>query len=444
MAKATAFLGLVLPAFNEFYNSWYVPMNANFTKIDTFASDFGQEMIDARGSVATLSDRLDVTLNDDGTIKSIPEIDEAKSSTVYGYGTGSTFQTLDMRLELGDLETFAARQGYASLMDTLAWINAGNGSDCLVSGPTNPLTFSGAIVTLNGATTNVVSNINGYKALTEINDALTISGASATYYLKLNRNASGAIYYTIPAGQGSVGSVSGVNTKFIAAGENFISSGVKPGHILEITAPSGNLNIGKWVVYQTSVENGSLANNEVIIIGTFPSSGSGLDARFIRAQAPTMSFTATPHAKSFQSSTDTIYIGRVVFDGANITSLTPYAYQGKYADWQQVTLVSGDFSYTLSHNIGYIPKSVQIYASQANDFSQPLELLSAAKMTTGSASVTSGDQTLTYTAPALRRSVITQITDTTISIKNATNGIFYEDFSGVAQTSGYLYVVVER
>jgi len=447
MAKTTSYLSLILPAFNEYFNTWWKPTNENFTKIDDFANAFGTEVTAARGSTTNLSERLGVVLNDDGTIKQIPEIEAAKSSSVYGYGTGSTLQSLDERIELGDLESQTARQGYSALIDLLAWVNSGNNVDCLVSGPLNPITFSGAIVTLNGGVTPVISSIAGYRAVTEINDTVTISGAAATYYLKLDRNPAGKVFYTPPPSISTVGIFSGTGalfTKFSATGENFVASGVKPGHILEILAPGGNPNIGKWVVAKTQIEEAGLTSSELLIVGSFPSSGAGLDAQFLYPQAPTLGFTATPHAKSWGGSTGTAYIGRAVFDGANVTSLVPYGYQAKFADWSQVVPAGGDFSNTISHNVGYVPKSVSIYASQANDFSLPLELLSVAKMSSGAASLSVGDQSITYTAPALRRSVVVQMDDTTISIKNATNGIFYEDYSGTPQTAGYLYVVIER
>lgn len=447
MASKTSYLGLILPSFGEFYNSWYKPNNSNFVAIDSFANSFGTEVTDARGTTTNLNERLSVVLNPDGSIKAIPEIEEAKSSSIYGYGTGTAIQSLDARIELGDLETFTARQGYAGLIDLLAWMNAGNKNDCLVSGPTNPLTFSGAIVTLNGGTTPVVSNINGYRAVTSVQDDVTLTGPDATYYLKLNRNATGKVFFTIPTFGGAVGTV-GINpvySKFSVPSANLISAGVKPGHILEITAPAGSLNLGKWVVYQTNTENPSdLTANDIAIVGSFPSAGSGFDARFIYPQAPTLVFTATPPPASFTPTSGAAYIGQATLTSGNVTSVIPFAYQAAFSGWQQVTPVAGDFSYTISHNLGFVPKEVHIYGSQADDFSQPLELLSVAKMTGGSASLTSGDQTITYTSPVLRRSVIVNMTSTVLNIKNATNSVFYEDFSGSVQTAGYLYIVVER
>ena len=448
MATTSDYLGLVLPAFGEYYNSWYTPVNGNFKKIDAFANAFGSEIQAARGSVVDLNTRLSVGLNLDGSFKDIPAIVAAESSSVYGFGSGNVLQSLDARLELGDVETFQARQGLSALIDSVAFANSGNSSDCLVSGPLNPLTNSGAVVTLNGATTPVISNINGYRAKTEINDSVTISGGAGTYYLTLTRNPAGKAYASLASGDGIVGvtaTSTPLYTKFSSATTNLLALGVKPGHILSITGPSGNANVGRWVVYQTYAEDPvNLTTNDITIIGDFPAGGAGLNATFLYPQAPTLGFTSTAPSPNFAPANGVITIGKLVFDGTNIVSLSTFAYQAKFASWQQITPVAGNFNLAISHNLGFIPKRIHLYGSQNNDFSQPLEPLSIAQMSAGSASLTAGDQTITYTSPVLQRSVIVKFDNYTINIKNATNGIFYEDFTGNLQVAGYLYIVVER
>lgn len=447
MAKKTTYLSLILPALGEFFNKWNEPVNANFQKVDDFASVFGAEIESARGGAASLDDRMSTSLNNDGTLKDVPEVASARSSKVYGSGAGAVTFSLDERLEAGDLESYYARQGLTDLIASNAWASDFVGHNALVSGPTNPLTFSGAIVTLNGGTTPVEANINGYRTVTDINDPTTIAGAAGTYYLYLDRQANGRVLYTHPASVGQTGLLASTNklSKYTATGANLIASGVKVGHILEITAPSGNLNVGRYIVAETFLENSvDLTNSDVHVIGEFNSTSTGLSGRFINQQLPVLSATSSAPSKLWSKTTDRIYIGRCVFDGTNVTSLVAYPYQSRYEGWQSISLTGGDFNLSVNHNLGYIPKKVLIYASQANDFSQPLEVLSFSKSTQGSVAISSGDQTVTYTAPALRRSVVISLTDTVINVKNATNGIFYEDFSGIAQTTGFLYIVIER
>lgn len=447
MAKSTNYLGLILPALGEFFGRWNTPVNGNFQKLDDFASAFGDEVTTARGGADSLDDRLSEALNADGSLKDVPEVASARSSKVYGSGTGSNFFTLDDRLEAGDGEAGDARQGLTDLRSAVAWAQDDTAHNCLVGGPSNPLTYSGANVTLNGGTTPVISNINGFRNVTSVNDQIAISGSAGTYYLYLDRNPTGRILYTTPATSGATGLITSTNklSKYKATGTNLVASGVKPGHILEITAPGGNLNLGRWIVLETATENPTdLGNDEVRIIGEFSSSSTGLSARFLDAQAPTFASTNTAPSKEWTRVANRIYIGHCVFDGTSVTSLVTYAYQARYSSWQSISLSGGDFSISVSHNLGFFPKKIAVYGSQANDFSQPLEPLSIAKTTTGSVSISSGDQNITYTPPALRRSVVARMDSVKIDIKNATNGIFYEDFNNSAQVTGYLYVVVER
>ena len=459
MAKKTGFLGLILPALGEYFNKWNTPVNDNFQKIDDFASAFGSEIETARGSAATLNDRISTAIASDGSLNDVPEVIDARSSKIYGSGSGSGFQKLDSRLEAGDFEMFYGRQSRSTLVDGIAWGDSNVVHNTLVSGPTGPLTISGATVTLNGAVNPVVSNINGYRCVTDINDYFTfpISAASGTYYLYLTRSASGRAVpkptdITIPVtvnGTGLISVLTSTNklSKF-TAGTGISLAGVKAGDLITVTG------VGTFLIAQTVTENPTdLDGTSVCIVGEFPSStssGSGFSATFTRQTLPTLGYTVIAPSKYWAEYTDMIYIGRCVYDSVtkSITagSLITYPYQAVYTGNppQSVIPVGGDFTLSIPHNLGFIPRRISIYASQASDFSQPLEMLSVAKMGSGSVTLSSGSQTITYTAPTLRRSVIVSFTDTYVFIKNATNGIFYEDFNGNAQTSGYLFVVVER
>ena len=453
MAIATSYLGLVLPAYGEFYNSWYKPNNANFVKLDAFAASFGEEVNAARGNTESLNTRLSVGLNDDGSFKTIPEIEAAKPSSIYGYGSGSTIQSLQARLELGDKEAYTARQGLTALIDSLAFASSGNSPDCLVSGPTNPITATGAVIKISGQASNIIANINGYLAKVVTDDTVTLT-TSGDYYLTLTRNPLGTIYTSVTnCTIGTTTSLTQIYTKF-SAQTSLIDLGVKPGHILSITGPSNNICIGRWVVYQTHAENSELLAADITIVGAFPvvNGGSGFSADFVRPMSPTLGFTAVaPSSKSYwkmkQITPDsgTIYIGSFTYNssGSVVSNLVVYPYQARYAEWSQVTS-PGNFTLTIPHNLGFVPKRIKVYASQNNDFSSPLEELSTTQMSISTASISSGSQTLTYTPPILERSVIAKVDSTSIYLKNATPNVFYYDYSGSLQTSGHLYVVAER
>lgn len=442
MATKTQNLKLILPAFSEFYNAWHIPVNTNFTLIDTAVGALEAEVTAARGSSTDLDTRISTAIAADGSLNPVPEIVSARSSRTYGVA-GS----LSARVDNVDVETWYARQQLGGLLDSVAWAQDDVVNNAMVSGPTNPLTFSGAVVTLNGSVTPVVSNINGYRQSTRTNPQTTISGTAGTYYLTLARTAGGNVFFTAPAASGttSVDGLTNYLSIFSASATNFVTAGAKPGDILRITAPPGNPNLGDWIIQATNVEDPSnLAANQIRIKGQFASAVGGLSSSLVDVVSPTLSFTATANPGEFARQTGYIYVGSCVFDGSNVTSLIAYSYNGKFSEWQQVTPIGGNFSLTFNHDLGYIPRKITIYGSQANDFSQPLEPLCVAGITTGSVSLTAGDQSVTYTAPTLNRSVIARVTPTALLVKNTTNGIFYTDYNGNPQTNGYLYISVER
>lgn len=427
MATKTPNIGLIRPARGEFDGSWDIPMNKNADTLDFEIGEIQSEIEAARGTEASLAARIGESLNDDGTLKDVPEIAAARNSTVYGAddGLGNSF-TLDQRLEKGDREVFDSRQGLDTLTDILAFKADDDVHNSILSAPNGFLTFTGAAVKVDGSVTPVVTNINGYRQVVRSLKSTTISGAAGTYYVYLERVSSGeTILDRTGVGQNNGATSVDTNTnklnKFTDSSQNFIASGVQPGDLLEITS-TGSLNIGQYVV--TSVVDA----NTLLVQGLFASTQANLNFKIINPIAPTLGFTDTAHSKKFERVDDRIYIGRAVFDGAQVTSVTSYSLKGRYESFISITLSGGDFSQTVSHNIGYVPRSVQFFASQANDYSQALEPLSTAEMNSST----------------LQRSVIADWTDMTLRVKNATNGVFYKSFDGVSQTAGFLLIVAER
>lgn len=435
MATATPNIGLTLPANGEFFNNWNVPMNTNFTIIDTYIGNINAELESSAGTQEDLAARLAVSLNPDGSLIPSPQQAAATISAVYGgfFADSSPFD-LNGRIEAGDDEVFDARQALPGLIDSLAWGPDQNKHNCILSAPSSYLTSTGAVVSLNGSVTPVVANINGYRQQIRTIKTTTVSGSAGTYYLKLTRTAGGVAYITSNSGNGAISTyvTNGLLATFTDLSTNFVTSGVQPGDVLNITGPALDPNLGfQYVVLATNTQDPTnLTTNQIAIYGQFVEATSSLNYTLTNQVDATLSFTNTAHAKVFTRVSNVIYIGRVAFDGTNVTSVTAYQALGVYSGFTSISLGGGNFSVTIPHNIGYYPSKVSLYGSQASDFSQPLDLLSVAALSSGS--------------QTLLRSVIAQTNDLTILVKNATNGIFYQDFGGTSQTSGYLYVVVER
>lgn len=426
MALKTPNIGLIKPSRGEYENTWDIPTNRNADLLDGVIADIQTEIVEARGTKSTIEERLAVSLNDDGTMKDQTEIVRARNSSVYGNATETDAYTLDDRIEQGDREVYNARRGLDTLSDAIASVQDDPAHNCVVSAPTGFLSFTGAVIKVDGSVTPVVANINGYRCTIRSLRSTTVSGASGTYYVYLERSATGETYLDRSgAGQNngaiSVDSDSGKLLKFVDSSQNFITSDVQPGDILEITS-TGSTNKGQYVV--ESIED----STTLFIKGVFVTAQSNLNYKLTNLTAPTLGVTSTAHARRWEREDDRIYIGRAVFDGTNVTSTTSYAVKGRFEEFYDISLVANAFTQTVDHNLGYLPKRVEFYASQASDYSEDLEPLSVSDMTSST----------------LSRSVIVKMSDMTLSVKNATSGVFYKSYDGVSYTSGHLLVVVER
>lgn len=430
MSKITQNFNLVMPEVDEFYDSWGEVLNANTLKIDTELGKVLSEIINARGSAASLKARLDRGSEPNGDLKPSPEVAKARSSAVYGYADGNAEFDLDSRIENSELEILQARQGLMTLEDSVAWANT-SVKDTVNSAPSNYITYSGPDIKIN-TSLPVVMNINGFRHVQAADKTIVVSGAANNYFLYAEKSANGQIITSNPASTGQT-SIYGTTTKiskFAASSVNFITAGVKVKHILNITGPVGNANIGKYIIEATSSEDIDLPPNALKIVGEFPSALTDLEYEIVDPVQASYSYSSVPHPKTYQSMDGKIALGRFSFDGANIISLKAYALNGKYEGWFPVNLSAGFVNLSIEHNLGYIPRSIKLYASQSNDFSQPLEPI--------------GISEAAGSGVANHRGFVVRTTDMLTEMRNATSGVFYKDFAGVTQTSGYLYVIIER
>lgn len=414
MATKTPNLGLIKPGQGEYENNWDVPLNKNADLIDGFLSDVISEVQGARGTKATLTQRIDVALNADGTFRDFPEIVEARNSPIYGSVSGVDAATLGSRIENGEFELFYARQGAGSLVGGIAGVSGDVASDCVVSAPTGFLTFTGSSVKLDGSTQPIVLNINGYRQVIRKLVSVTASGAAGTQYVYVTRNAAGHTYLDRSGtGQnnGGVGTdaTTGRLCKFTDTSQDFISAGVAAGDILEITTASST-NAGRYVVDSVA------GPNTLLVKGVFSTTQLNLGYKLTDPLAPSVSVSADSHAKRFAPASGKICVGRVIFDGTNVIDATAYSVNAKFEQTVPITLASGAFNQTIAHKIGYIPSRVLIYASQTSDLSLPLE----------------------------NADVVFKVDDTNISIRNSVTGVFHQSFDGLSYTSGFLVVIVER
>jgi hypothetical protein len=129
----------------------------------------------------------------------------------------------------------------------------------------------------------------------------------------------------------------------------------------------------------------------------------------------------------------------VDFDGTNIISTTTYALKGRFEQMVAVSAVGVIWSQEVTHNLGYLPSKVTLFATQAADFSQALEPISVGTV----AHQNTTEETLPISVFPTQ-SLRVKFTDKTISLKTPTAGLFYKSFDDVTYSSGYLLISVER
>lgn len=482
MADRTQYFNLILPGFGEYDDSWSEPVNENFTAIDTALNDVTSEVVSARQSKSSLLSFLQVGHNTDGSLLPAPEVVKSRNSPIYGFKDGGgNVLPLKSRLDSLDYELFFARSGQAKLLDALAFIQTGL-KDMVLSGFVNNvgepawLGSSGANARVDGSVTPLYLLIGGYVARVRTAKNIPISGAAGTYYLYATYLSGGGITVdgdstvappAVPNGQTSQDTNNDM-TVFVDATTNFSSSDVSPGDILTLLNSNDQ---GQYVVKTV----GFGANvNKIQIIGAFPQGGlSGINYTVADPLAVTLGFSATAPVVPGR-----LYIGEADFDGVAVTAVRSRAFRDLYVGgWKQFNLAStATHEETWPHHLGSDVLDVEVQVSQANDGTQPVELLSVSDLTNNLAiSITDGktlnfsnnlnfnagtsNATLTGTVTASlsgsvtgaltgtvtpQRSVAVKWDRNNISAKNVTANLLYKDYSGTLHQTGYVRVVVRK
>lgn len=472
MANKTDFLNLTLPANNEYNNTWDVVVNENFVLIDQAMEDVTNEVQSARFSKTSLAEFLEIAHYDDGTLKPSDEIDDARNSSVYGDDDGGTDYFLRDRLELADREVFDGREGLTSLQEALARrARDFNYQDSVITaakdgnGQPNFLSSSGSEFLLNGEPTPIEFNIDGYYMKVRTDESVNVTGGDGTRFLYAQKPATPIV--TLNRSTSAAGSTitNPLNNEkvqvFQDSAIDFTTINVQSGDILEVL---NGENAGEYIIDTVGFDGNT---DQIKVIGRFTNVVTGLNYNIKDPLMPELSVDTI-----WSPSEGKCYVGEGEFSsGALISSLT-YNFKGKFDSIYEAVDVSSlaTFEKILNHNLGEFPKEIQIFASQANDGSEPLEPLSLS--ISGNDLGVNINDTLSYTAGVFNpgttdatynqgslvgnvsgnltgsvydlRSVKVKITRTQIYIKNVKDNHFYRDYDGSDQDSGYLKVVCKK
>lgn len=500
MASYTNYLQLVLPGLDEYFDSWYVPNNANFSAIDLAIQGIGTEIIAARQTKTSLLAFLQVAHNADGTLLAAPEVVRARVSPVYGWlDTNANPLPLSSRLDDLDFELLAARRGQATLLDSLAFARGGVKNQVLsgaADGTGAPawLGSTAASVRVDGATAVIYLLVNGYVNRIRTSRTLVITGAPvapATYttnYLVATRASAG--YVTVDGTVTSNGQTSTDNsghmTIFTDTAVNFAALDVQPGDILTLTS-SGDA--GTYVIAAVAPLG---PTSQLQIIGTFPVGALSSIAYTVKDPlGVTLSFQRAATLAAGQ-----MIFGEADFDGTAVTAVRPRQFgDSYYSPWQFVDVsTTATFSQAFKHLLGSDILDIQVHVSQANDGSLPVEMLSLADLTqatdlaltstlavvdtktvtaantlvfnpgTSNATLTGGATSLANAVTATlggsvtltggvsgtagavtpSRSVAVSWDRNQVYVRNVTPSLLYKDYNNAQHQTGYVRVIVQK
>ena len=477
MASKTSFLQMILPLNGEYQDTWDQVANANFQKLDDWASGVDSEIVDARFGQASLKEFLQVGLNNDGSLKPAPEVVKSRNSFLYGDEILTNDLDLSARLNLGDKEVFWAREGRPSLREALGAHTYMQGAVIDGSKDANGyptwLGFTGANANVDGSVTNIILQIGGQRARVRTLEQVVISGSVGTKYIWAQVEANGVERVDGDSTSAPPASANGAcgNTLldskvryFKDLTTDFTTKDVKAGDILEIIG--NNSNAGQYIIAEVA-PGGDV--NSLKIYGIFPGGAlSSLNYTVTDPFAVTLGFDATKTPASGK-----LYIGEVDFDGSAITAARELHFNDYFVGaWQAVDVTSTpQFTLTWDHNLFDDKLEVVVQASQTNDGLQPIVpldmgsltnttalnfsntlLFNAGNFNPGSSGATyspgptlTGNVTSSLTGSVLLDNAVrVQFTRTQISVKNPVAGVFYKDFSGTAKTAGYVRVIVRR
>lgn len=492
MSSKTPHLNLTLPANGEFTDTWDEPLRSNFETIDSSIEDIDSELTASRGTKATLKEFLDEGHENNGALKSMPEVISARNSSTYGdrFLTTNTDYTLSDRLEQGDKDVFDAREGSESLRKALAskvirpsMILSGSFN---INGYPTWMAFSGDKVQIDGVATPIVMLIEGYKSRIRSLEEITLVGAAGTYHIytqlenlgvmRVNGNPSEIGPPTPPVSStGVTSTLTGENAPrlFTDATKNFTLLDVDVGDILYIETTTAK---GRYIIEEVA-PGGNV--NQLKIVGHFPVSISAIPYTINDPLALTFGFEATKTSASGK-----FHIGEADFDGLAVTAIRPRHFKDEFiSEWRPIDVTTiTTFEEIFSHNLGSLNLDYKIQVSQADDGSQPIENLYECLIGnnlgfSGSIGSLGIDDTLTVTQPTLTpgtqsidtpvgvthsvnisglpggtitgqvyplNSVRTKFDANKLWVKNAIAGKFYKNYNDNEYTTGYIRVLVKK
>jgi hypothetical protein len=503
MSTRTDFLDLILPELNEFINTWNAPVNQNMESIDDFCSDLYESLVGSsatstwaalRGSLASLSLRLDVSINADGTIdlSASPDLLAIATSAYHGQFSTPVNRLNDTDDRIYDSSQPAVGGRFVPIPATgptagfphesldsgiaIRAMDFGVSGAQPISSPQRPWapglvtggggTFitgvSESKVQLNGLAAPAVFNIDGYvfRLREDILLDYALLSPIANQYVWIfvdrvegNYNNANFRYGTavlakdlrrLQSGSGT-GQTSG--SVFQATGSLFntaLIGRVKSGDVLIIDSGAA---AGEYVI---DALDGVTPDTKLTIKGTFKANLSGLTWHIKDNWHPNIGAVITGTDATVRPTfvAGRVYIGRVKHQVAaapiEVVTFTP---GGVYdSGWIVPT-----FPQTLPHNLGAFPSFVDVWVRENSSSRAYRPLVRRQVLTnfdTVNAVVDPGDPktaTLLFPSMYLHTSDLTVIADLLNASTDPLKPVaFFTDSAGVDKVAGEMRIVARR
>lgn len=399
---------------NSFSMYEYTPevSGATVGALDIRLTDTEDEISDARGTAPDLASRLVNVVELDGTRIQDTELTDCEESVILPES-----QSIKDHLDVIDTLIHHVSSGGLSPKEAVVLANKGVPST-LLSGPQPFMSSLGSIVSIGGSVpTPLAVQIQGYNYSYTRQVQLEFSGAVAnTYFIYLD-HASSTYGLEITTGTVSLpnlGAVEG-SSVFTDPAANFISAGVKEGHLLHIE----DIEVGGFTPpLPLILPITSVTTTQIGFAGKMPSNLVPATYKVYSPREGTFGYTDTR-----VDSLTRAYLGEVVYSGGvggTLSDLICYRHENKYTGPVTYVDAAGNYSVVFNHNLGFLPKHFVLY------FYVDL---------TGSPT---GDPKVLH----IGDECVVKVTRTTMTVRNRYVDLVARDYSGVTHITGHIQLMI--
>lgn len=380
--------------------------------LDTRLTAVETELFDARGLVVDVNARISTVVDSSGNLIQDPELLEAYDSTIV-----SSSSSLKGRLDRHEALTYWATGRSANTVTPTLMVPPGR-ENRLITGPKDGngnssfMSVSGTILKVGGTTgTPLILSYENYNYSYPYLFDIDFTGFGAgVFFVALDSGSSTPMGRLVTSGTATTIAPEGTAT-LVDTAKNFPALGVLVNNYV-LRIPSIQVEGQDFYSPITAIPS----STSLTIAGKFPA--NILTSYAYQIYAPREQ-TIVP----FGANTPTVgrmYLGQAIWNGVAFTagSVRSYQYGDKFTSPIQAVNANPNYEIVFDHNLGFIPNHFMIlYHSVSIGDVEPKV-------------VQIGDE------------VVVKLSTTTITVRNRFADLLARNYAGVAQSTGYLQVLV--